>query len=192
MINGKRRYLHMHPLLKTWMIRLMKIFGMAAGGFVALALILGTFYAAEMKQLIVGELNKNLKSPVAVSDISFSLLRHFPYASVELHRVSAMDAPATGKPQPFLEAEKITLLFNILGMLEKDVSVKKVVMKNGSLLVRIDEQGNDNYHIWKASPDTSGSVIDLEKIILDRVNVRYDDHYAAQQYALNVHDATLK
>jgi hypothetical protein len=34
--------------------------------------------------------------------------------------------------------------------------------------------------------------IDLQKIILDRVSIRYEDLYAAQLYSLNVHDATLK
>jgi len=177
---------------RTWTLRLLKIFGVTAGGFFLLVILLTTCYSGEMKQLIIGELNKTLKSPVEVKDIQFSLLQHFPYASIELNQVRALDAPAEGNKGTLLQAENISLLFNILGLLRNDVSIKRVVVKNGSLVVRIDKAGNDNYHIWNTSKDTTESVIDLHKILLDQVVVRYEDSYADQHYVMNVHEATLK
>jgi hypothetical protein len=178
---------------RTWTLRLLKIFSVTAGGFFLLVILLTTCYSGEMKQLIVGELNKTLKSPVEVKDIQFSLLRHFPFASIELYQVRALDAPADGRKGTLLQAENISLLFNVMGLLRKDVSIKKVVMKNGSLLVRIDQDGNDNYHIWNSSKDTTAEpVIDLHKILLDQVEVRYEDVYADQHYVMMVHNAVLK
>src|SRR5688572_1144566 len=182
----------MHPALKKWSFRFLKVSAMLAGGFVVLAFLLTTFYSAEIKQIIVGELNKSLKSPVQVQDIELSLLRHFPYAAIELKQVNALDAPATGKKEPLLQAERISLLFNMSGLFSRDVAVKKVVMKNGWLHVRIDKEGNDNYHIWKTSTDTAESVIDLQKIMLSDVGITYQDLYSSQDYSFNVHDATLK
>ena len=182
----------MSGTIKSWTLRLLKYFSIGAFGIFALAVLLTSFYSAEIKQMIIGELNKSLVSPVQVGDVSFSILRHFPYASVELRQVKAMDAPAEGQKAKLLEADRIAFLFNIAGLFRHDVTVKKVVMKEGRLHVRIDKNGNDNYHIWKSSSDTAASVIDLQKIVLESVSITYSDVYADQDYLLEVHDAALK
>jgi hypothetical protein len=45
------------------------------------------YYQDEVKQLIVNEINKNIKTEITVRDISFSVLRKFPRASVEFRDV---------------------------------------------------------------------------------------------------------
>src|SRR5262245_53286971 len=117
----------MPAALKSWILRLLKGAALAVGGLVLLAWLLTTFYAGEIKRLIIAELNKSLVSPVQVGDIGFSLLRHFPYAAVELKQVSAQDAPASGQKETLLRADNISLLFNMSALFSRDVSVRKIV-----------------------------------------------------------------
>ena len=92
--------------------RLLRIFLrlllVAGGAFLALVLVVTVFYEAEVKQKIISELNRHLRSEIKVSDFDISLLRHFPFASFEMKEVTAMDAVAGKESDTLLRAERIS------------------------------------------------------------------------------------
>lgn len=181
---------------------LLKIFGIVLLSVFATAILIGIFYGDEIQKLLLDNINKNLNSEIKVGKIEFSVISHFPYASVELNNVVAKDAmqAPTGKgsagktnsPDTLLKAEKLSLLFNLMGVFSKDVSVRKIILKNGAINIRIFENGTDNYHFWKSSGDTGNTVIDLENVTLDKVRVTYSDIGNDQKYIFNSAKGTLR
>lgn len=165
-------------------------------------MLIGFFYGEEIKKLLLDNINKNLNTEIKVGKIEFSMLRHFPFASVELNNVVAKDAAVLsgveGKERKdvvrdtLLKAEKISLLLNIMGVFSKDVSIRKIILKNGTVNIRMYENGTDNYHFWKPAGDSSNSVVDLENVTLEKVKVTYTDKGNDQNYVFRSVNGTLK
>ena len=170
--------------------QILKIFGIAIFAATATLLLIGVFYGNEVKKLLLDTVNKNLETEIQVRNISFSVIRHFPYASLALEGVIAKDA--TSAKDTLLKAEKISLLFNLMGVFSKDVSVKKIILKNGFVNIRVDEKGNDNFHFWKASGGRSTAAIDLENVLLEDVQIAYENKANDQHYVFNAVNGTLR
>ena len=154
--------------------------------------ITGIFYGKEIKQLILAELNKNLDTKIHVEEFDFSVLRHFPYASLEMKNVVIEEVSTTDKIDTLLYSNRLSLLFNITDVFKKDINVKKILVNNGCINIRIDEEGHGNYHFWKKSADTSSAnVIDIEKIGLKKVVLKYIDKKDDQNYFMIADNAEL-
>ncbi|PKP18172.1 MAG: hypothetical protein CVU05_14110 [Bacteroidetes bacterium HGW-Bacteroidetes-21] len=68
------------------MKRALKIFAFIVTGIVLLILLLSFivsyFYADEVKQIILSELNKSIKTKISAEEIDISILSKFPNASL--------------------------------------------------------------------------------------------------------------
>lgn len=169
-----------------------KIIGVAILCLLISGFVIGMFYGKEIKQLIITELNNHLDSKIHVSEFDFSVLRHFPYASFELKNVMIEENTKNQSKDTLLYSERLSLLFNIAGIFNKDVNLKRIIITNGSINIRIDSAGHGNYHFWKTTGDTSASgALDLQKIRLNNVYLKYCDNHAHQNYALLAKDADL-
>lgn len=170
-----------------------KILGLTALGLLILGFVIGFFYGDDIKKMIIAELNKNLVTEIQVSKFEFSVFRHFPYASVDLEKVLAKGVLESLPNDTLLYADRVSLLFNLNSIFDKTVSVKKIIAKNGQLNIRLDKQGNNNYIFWKTSSDSikSSSVIDLQKILLSDMFIRYEDDKNDQHYYMKANDAEL-
>ncbi len=180
----------------------LKIFGIILLSVCATVFLIGIFYGEKIKKLLLDNINKSLNAEIKVSKIDFSVIRHFPFASVELNEVIAKDAAPDGSSDgaagnrnskdTLLKAEKLSLLFNLMGVFSKDVSIKKIILKNGTVNIRQFENGTDNYHFWKSSGDSSHTVIDLENVTLDNVRITYIDFGKDQKYIFHSAKGTLR
>lgn len=157
-----------------------------------MSILLSIFYEKEIKALIVSELNKNLTTEIHVEDFNFSLIRHFPFASLEMKKVLIKDAIDEQPKDTLLYAEHLSLLFNFFEVFNKDVSVRKLIVKDGLARIKVDSTGKVNYHFWKKSEKkTEGGVIDLRKIILKNMDLMYADKKDRQDYTFHADQAEL-
>ena len=169
-----------------------KIIGLSILCLVVAGIITGIFYGKEIKQLIIAELNKNIDTKIHVEEFEFSVFRHFPRASFEMKNVVIEGVSDSNITDTLLYAGRLSLLFSITDVFRKDIVVKKVMVYDGNINIRINKEGFGNYHFWKTTNDTSASgVIDLEKIGLKKVYLRYIDKKATQDYAMLANDAEL-
>ncbi len=154
--------------------------------------LISIFYGKEIRGLVINELNKHLVREIKVSDFNFSVIRHFPYASVEMENIYVRDS-MPGKNDTLLYAKRLSLLFNFYQVFSKNVSIKKIILKDGNINIRVDSLGKDNYHIWKKGTDTisTGGAIDIQKILLRDVMLTYRDRKSRQDYLLRAEKADL-
>ena len=57
----------------------------------AIGIGIAHFYEDEIEQIAVQNINKQLRTPIEVQDIEFSLIKKFPYASLELKNLVILD-----------------------------------------------------------------------------------------------------
>lgn len=156
------------------------LFLLLSGG----AFLIGYFYQDEVKEYIIAELNKQLNTEIIVDgkDIDFTVLQNFPYASVDFKNVKAMEAIQRKNKDTLFSAGKISFQFNVLDVFKKNYRVEKIEIATVTLKLRIDENGNDNYHLWKSSRDTSNTsfAFSLEDIDLKDIQVSFKNQQLKQ------------
>ncbi|MDP1747647.1 MAG: AsmA family protein, partial [Bacteroidota bacterium] len=160
------------------------------GGAVA-----GYYYQDEVKEYVIEELNKHLNTQLIIDgkDIDFTVLKSFPYASLDFKNVKALEVIENKKKDTLFKAGKISLQFNLVDIIRKKYHVKKIKIDDVVVKIRIDKNGKDNYHFWKSSSDTSVTAFsfDLQKIVLTNVQLYYKDQKAGQKMDVLINKSTL-
>jgi hypothetical protein len=146
--------------------------------------IISRFYQDEVKELVIGEINKHIKTEIRVKDISFSILRKFPRASIEFKDVLILvpgeyRLTAAGRidSDTLFFAQNLFLQFNLRDIFNKRYRVTNVIARNGALFPAINMEGQENYHFWKTS-DTGIEEFefDLQNVRLSGFRFRYNNH----------------
>lgn len=178
--------------------KILKIVLISLGAFIGvlllLAILIPILFEDKIKALFIAELNKNLATEVTLNeeDIHISIFKHFPEASVIFNHVGIRESfPRSQKN--FLEAEEISLLFNIRGILRGDYTIEHIVVRKGYCRLITDKKGNINYRFWKDSEDTSASSfrMQLDKVDLYDMQVQYLDYAYNQDIECMVHDCAF-
>lgn len=111
------------------------------------AVILALFFERQIGEAFVAEINKSLKKEMKVESVNLSLLRNFPSASITLDKIEIPDT----REHTLLEAEHLSLTFDILSIFYNRFDVKSILIHDGILNVFTDKLGNGNYDILKNS-----------------------------------------
>jgi hypothetical protein len=157
--------------------------------------VIGFYYQDQVKEYVISELNKQLNTAIIVDakDIDFTVIRNFPYASVDFKNIKALDAVQSKHKDTLFKAGRISFQFNIKDIFNKNYHIKKVEIDNVDLKIKIDKNGKDNYHFWKESADTSSTAFSfaLEKIVLKQVHVLYKDLQSKQNIDVLINRSNL-
>ena len=148
-------------------------------------------YQNEIEQLIVSELNEQLKTPIEINDIEFSVVKKFPYASLELSDVAILDA--FGKDS-LLTVQKLFLKFNALDLYNGNYTIQQLEIINGKALVYFNKKGLPNYKVWHTKTDSSASdpiQFGLEQVKLGNIQVTYLDKRSTLKIVATAKEADL-
>ncbi len=170
------------------MSRKLKYILAAALGLISMIIITGMiiawYYQDEVKQLMINEVNKHVNTEIRVSDISFSVLRKFPRASVEFKDVlikvpegyDHTEALRTSSDTLFT-AETLFLQFNIRDIFRKHYRVTSINARNGVLFLAVNSREQENFRFWKTSDSPKeGFNLDLQDVRLNGYRFRFGDH----------------
>ena len=127
----------------------------------------------DLEQYVLKQINKELKTPISIRDIEFSILKNFPYSSISLNEVKAIDG---FEKDTLILAESILIKFNAAKIYNQNYHIEEIVFKDGSSKVYYENK-LPNYQIWHESKDTSSSNIDfkLNKITFQNFDLSYND-----------------
>jgi hypothetical protein len=162
---------------------------------IGVGFIIGLAYEGEVKKYIISELNKQLNTQIIIDtkDIDFSIIKNFPYASVDFKNLKALDVVESKDKDTLFKAGKISLQFNLPDIFKKNYHIKKIEIEQVTLDIRIDEAGKDNYHFWKSSTDTASAnfAFALEQINLSQIQVLYKNKRTIQNIDLLINKSDL-
>ena len=184
--------------------------------FILFLLIVGTLfviayaYENEVKDYMIQQLNKKLKTKVIVDpkNVKLSLFKNFPYASLDFKHVTMLESPIGKfkaekkgknvfmKTDTLFSAEEISLQFNIWDILKKNYVVKRISAENGKAKLRMGMDGSVNWDVWKGSGDTSSSysgetVFNLEKFRMDNILLSYRDYKNDNDIGCAIHSGII-
>ena len=142
------------------------------------AAVLFTFlYGDKITSRILTELNKQIHTEIAVEEVSFSLLRKFPFATIEFKNIMALhaeglsigDFPATSSDTLFY-LENLFLEFSPFDLLDNNIHMKQVQALNGRVNMLTDLAGNEGFIFWKS--DTSSSSASTFTSSIDNIHIK--------------------
>jgi len=153
----------------------------------------------------VTQLNEKINVPVQVENITFSLIRKFPHASLQLNNVVVYSSSNINKSH-FTETEADTLLYlkelylslDVLSLLKNKLEITKAYAQKGKVNVMIDKNANANYLVIKEQhkielPDTSQNELTvlLNQIQLKEIDFNFNNQYKHMHIKLHIPFYTL-
>jgi hypothetical protein len=173
--------------MKKFLLRFLLVIGIfLAVLFGGLAIVL-SFFEDKITQKVVESVNANLTSELRIEEVDLTLFRSFPNASINLRQTILEDTNGDA----LLEAENVGFQFKLLSLFGKSVKITTVLIENGALVVRYDQNGKANYEVWKSEEGTgeaneaeesSDLAISLQEAILKNIEFIYEDEQS-DQYA---------
>jgi hypothetical protein len=132
-------------------------------------IVVGKIYKDEVRNYLISQINSEIEVKVNVSSAEFSVLRKFPYISIELNDVFALSGKGFDRSQfsgistdTLFTASRIYMQFNLLDIIHKEYRLIRVHAVKGKINIFVDKQGSVNYRIFKADKRASKSNINLE------------------------------
>ena len=132
------------------------------------------FKQDSLEQIVIEEINKQLKSEISVDDISFSAIKNFPYVSIEFDNLTMLDA---FEEDTLCKINEINVKFNALDLYNKIYKIQEISLEEGYISIYY-KNGNPNYEIWNTTSDTTvEEKIDfgLENVTLNNIKINYTD-----------------
>ncbi len=166
--------------------RFLKIFLCFSLAIAIVGTVLFFYYRNDLKETIVGEINKYLTAEVHVDEVQISFIHDFPHISIIFYQVDIENPESKEKGDQLLQAKTVSISFNILDIINQKYYLNKVLIKDADLNLWINNDGVDNFHIWKTDEginNNSSFNLDLEKVILKKVTVSYLNQLTGEFYS---------
>ena len=141
--------------------------------FLLCAAVLTFAFQDKIADAVLTQVYKYTKVEIKHEKVSFSLIRKFPMASLQINDIQANDLQ--GK-NTLLRAEKIFLQFNVFDLLQNNYTIRKIDISNADLHLIINEKGENNWDIFQFN-DTAKSenvTLNLNTIQFQKVNLLFE------------------
>ncbi|MBK7666054.1 MAG: hypothetical protein IPJ32_01155 [Sphingobacteriaceae bacterium] len=189
-IPEKKPFRPFRFFIKTvlWLTAIVVLLGITA---VSLVFV----YEDEVKSIIIGELNKNLKSEVKVDpkNIDLTFIKSFPKCALEFKDVLILEAIEKKERDTLIFAENIRLMFNLKDLWNKNYTINKINISGAQCNLGIDRKGRPNYIFWKKSEGqgTDNLKFALKDISLQSINLKYRNTEQKVKLSLSFKEAVF-
>ncbi|MCX6270667.1 MAG: DUF3971 domain-containing protein, partial [Bacteroidetes bacterium] len=176
----KKKHRPFRRFLKWTFLTLLLLLILAVGS----AFLLAKYYEDAIKSLFVRELNKQLRTEIAIQDIHFSFLKQFPYATLEFEGLTAKDAVSGQAADTLMKVASLRLHFNIMDIYRGKYTIKRIDLQNGFLKMKVYKDLTDNFHFWKSTgtPSNDEFSFALDKVVMKKMLLLYHNAVTRQDY----------
>ncbi len=139
------------------------------------------FYGDELQEYAMEQINQRLDTQAQVDEISVRVFHKFPNTSLVLknvvvwssHNCNILEFEEIGA-DTLLTAESVSLSFNLLGMIRKKFEIRQIEIRQGSLQLLTDSQGEGNYHMLKEKEkkEGEGGAVDISQLRISGFNIQ--------------------
>ncbi|MDG1689695.1 MAG: AsmA-like C-terminal region-containing protein [Flavobacteriales bacterium] len=149
-------------------------------------------YDKEIKEIALQQINNQLISPMIVQDIELSAFNYFPAISLQFSNLLIKDPLANN--DTLLFAKNAFLNFDAYDLINKKYIVRKLVLKNGSLAIKVNSDGKENFNVFVSNDKSENEnfKFSLDQLTLKDFSVNYQNIPLSQEYDFTISDSKLK
>lgn len=160
---------------------------------IAAAISFAHLYENEVKSYVLESLNRQIQTEINVSGVDFTILRTFPFASLEFKDVLALESWQKLDKDTLFYASSVFLKFNIWDIYHQKYNVQALELHDAAIFLKIDEAGTENYHFWKSeSKEESKFSLQLEKFESSNLSFSYSNKLNDFYLQLYLHKNVMK
>ncbi len=171
--------------------------------FISILALIGTVvlllfvYENDVKNAIVGELNKNLNAEVKINpeNINLTIIKTFPDCALQFNDVLILEALPIKKRDTLLFAGQLNLHFNVMDIYHKKYDIQKIKIRDGYANLLVLKNGKNNYTFWKSNNKTESKdsvKFNLKLVSIDNCLLRYKDKQQLFKTELKIKTLTFK
>ena len=177
-------------------LRVIRFSGLTIVVFLLLTTAFVYFYSNQIKNILLNELEKNIKEEVTVeiNNVQLTWWTHFPNISLELQNI-IITQKIRKKNDTLINLEHIGLGLDISELLANDFTIEKIYLKNGKIGLRLFDGKFNNFSILKDQSQDSATTqisLDLEQIRINKVNLEFEDFQEQHHYSIYFNRNKLK
>jgi uncharacterized protein involved in outer membrane biogenesis len=155
----------------------LKITGITLLVLIALAFLIPILFKKQITNLVKKEINKSLTAHVDFNDVSISLFRHFPKASIQLEDLSVVGTNEFAK-DTLISAKSFDASVNLFSIFKGDnIKVHGIYLESPRIHALVNKEGKANWDITKedtgtaTTPDTDTAASPF-KLTLKKYEIR--------------------
>ncbi len=154
------------------------------------ASIIAYVFEDKIADIVLKELYKSMKTEIKHKNVSFSLIRKFPMASL---KIDDLQVQGLNEKRDVLIASYVYLQFNFLDLLTTNYKLKRIEIKNANLRLKVFKDGRANWDFFSIKDSSNKDfVVNLNLISLKNVHVIYESLENDIELGLNVYTLTTK
>jgi uncharacterized protein involved in outer membrane biogenesis len=139
-------------------------------------------YHKQIKKIAIEQLNSQLNTPLFIDDIEISVFTYFPEVSISLKNIYILESLSS--QDTLFYCQNLDLNFNAIDLFNEKYSVRKLVVNNGFVNIRITENGNKNYLVLKENEESESFKFNLDDVSLNDFILNYQNDILIQDYSL--------
>lgn len=176
-----------------WTKRIIASLGILIVLFVGVSILVVNLYEEEIKRFAVKKINENLTTEVDVKSIDLTLIEQFPMASLRFSDVFIPDKLSESKKDTMIAIEYLYLNLNFIDLINGKYDIKDIKASNTTAYLRIDNQGNENYLIWKkdSSDKNNQFSFNLKQVKFKNLTLCYTNELQQQNIAISTEKIKL-
>lgn len=160
-------------------LKILKVTGISVGTLLVLLFVLPFLFPKTIAGKVKQWVNSSITSELDFSKANLSFFTHFPALTLTLEDVRLTGSAPFSK-ETLLSAEGVSFGIDLFSVFSKSVKVDQVYLSGAWVNIKVDENGNANYNVYKSagnSADTSSSDVgvQIEKIVIRNTMLNYVD-----------------
>tara|TARA_B000000532_G_C18877395_1_gene411387 strand:+ start:4508 stop:6937 length:2430 start_codon:yes stop_codon:yes gene_type:complete len=140
-------------------------------------------FGDKIEEVILKNINSKLKNEIINTDIEFSILSKFPYASITISDLLIHDSH-TNK-DTLLYSKLSVIKLNVIDVFSGDYTIKNIEIQDANLNILFNKNGLSNFEILSDTV-SNNSEINFDKIKLNNFNLKYEDKYKNHLISANI------
>lgn len=145
-------------------------------------LILPIFFKDTINEEIKKLLADSIEGDITFDDIDVSFYKNFPYLTATIMNPIEGVQVDSLNPKQLLQAKEIGLGINVMSLLDSKISFNRVLVDSPIIDVLVNEKGEGNYLIMKATEDQDeeekGFDLQIDRLEIKNARLRYCDEAA--------------
>jgi hypothetical protein len=174
--------------------RLVRNLFLIIGGFVLLLIILAEIFKNDIVKMALTKGANTFDVPLAVGEVDFSLLYHFPLATIEFNDLVMLnkyteELLVQEQVDTVASISKLYAAVDIVELIRGNILVKKIEIENANVKYLVDSLGASNFDFLLKAPEKDSLNIEeadttvvqgvyaLEELTLSNIDMVYVDDY---------------
>ena len=126
--------------------------------------VITTYFADDIENAVIEKIQANLTTPLTLDDVEFTIYDNFPSTSVKFNNLLILESVDFGN-DTLLYAKEAYVNISITEVLSNNFDISKIIISNGKVSIKYNEEKIPNFLIGKEISDRNGN-INIEEIVL--------------------------